>query len=63
MKSEKRPRGRPPGPSDKRRTAELRIRLTPDEREKMDRAATAHGEDTSTWARARLLSLAGKTDW
>lgn len=47
--------GRPPKPPGERKDAELRIRLTPDERAELDRAA---GEDTSTWARDVLLRAA-----
>ena len=47
--------GRPPMPPEKRRAAELRIRLTGDERAELDRAA---GKDTSTWARDVLLRAA-----
>lgn len=45
----------PPG---EKRDAELRIRLTPVERETLDKAAQARDKDTSTWARAELLALA-----
>lgn len=47
--------GRPPMPPGERKNAELRIRLTPDERAELDRAA---GQDTSTWAREVLLRAA-----
>lgn len=47
--------GRPPKPDDERKSAELRIRLTADEREELDRAA---GDNTSTWAREVLLKAA-----
>jgi hypothetical protein len=53
---EKKPKmGRPPLPPEKRKGAELRIRLTDDERAELDRAA---GKDTSTWARELLLRAA-----
>jgi hypothetical protein len=52
---DKRERGRPPKPDDERRTAELRIRLTDEERERLDDAA---GGKTSTWARDLLLKAA-----
>ena len=41
-------RGRPPKEPDKRKSAELRIRLTEQERAELDEAA---GANTSTWAR------------
>lgn len=44
----------PKAPQD-RRSAELRIRLTPDEREQLDAVA---GSGTSTWARQILLKVA-----
>jgi uncharacterized protein (DUF1778 family) len=52
---DKRERGRPPKPDEERRTAELRIRLTDDEREILDKAAEGK---TSTWARELLLKAA-----
>jgi hypothetical protein len=52
---DKRERGRPPKPDEERRDAELRIRLTEQERWVLDRAA---GEQTSTWAREVLLKAA-----
>ena len=48
-------RGRPPKPADERKAAELRIRLTEDERQELDAAA---GGKTSTWARTILLRAA-----
>lgn len=60
MKRKTRKMGRPPKPPGEARTAELRIRLTPAEREALDATAKARGEDTSTWARAVLLALAGR---
>ena len=53
--NEKRERGRPPKPDADRKSAELRIRLTEEERETLDNAA---GEKTSTWARDVLLRAA-----
>jgi hypothetical protein len=47
--------GRPPKPDSERKSAELRIRLTDEERKALDRAA---GENTSTWAREVLLKAA-----
>lgn len=55
MDAEKRSRGRPFKPDEDRRTAELRIRLTDDERELLDAAADGK---TSTWARNILLRAA-----
>lgn len=48
-------RGRPPKPDDERKSAQLRIRLTAEERAVLDRAA---GGKTSTWARETLLKAA-----
>jgi uncharacterized protein (DUF1778 family) len=50
--------GRPKKPEGEVRNNVLRIRLTTGERARLDRAAAMRGEDTSTWARAALLSLA-----
>jgi hypothetical protein len=50
-----RERGRPPKSPDERKTAELRIRLTNEQREVLDAAAEG---DTSTWARDVLLRAA-----
>lgn len=50
-----RERGRPPKSPEERKTAELRIRLTPEQRATLDAAADA---DTSTWARDVLLRAA-----
>jgi hypothetical protein len=50
-----RERGRPPKSPDERKTAELRIRLTTEQRETLDDAAEG---DTSTWARDVLLRAA-----
>ena len=47
--------GRPPKPDDERKDAQLRIRLSEDERAAIDRAA---GGKTSTWARDVLLIAA-----
>jgi len=38
----------------------LRVRLTPGERDKLNRAASVEDAETSTWARQRLLELADK---
>jgi len=48
-------RGRPPKDPDERKSAELRIRLTEQERAELDAAA---GANTSTWAREVLLKAA-----
>ena len=52
--------GRPKKPDDERMDAELRIRMTNEDRLALDEAASAIGQETSTWARAELLSLAKK---
>ena len=43
------------------RTNVLRIRLTKAERAALDGAAEAQDQDTSTWARQRLLALVRRT--
>jgi hypothetical protein len=48
-------RGRPHKPDEERKSAQLRIRLTDEERETLDKAA---GGKTSTWAREILLKAA-----
>ncbi len=48
-------RGRPPKEPDERKSAELRIRLTEQERAELDAAA---GGNTSTWARELLMKAA-----
>ena len=48
-------RGRPPKADDERKSAELRIRMTQEERELLDAAA---GGKTSTWARDVLIRAA-----
>jgi uncharacterized protein (DUF1778 family) len=48
-------RGRPPKADEERKSAELRIRMTQEERELLDAAA---GGKTSTWARGVLLRAA-----
>jgi len=60
MRTKKPARGRPPKDAAERRSSELRIRLTADERAALDATAFANGEETSTWARAILLALTGK---
>ena len=52
-------RGRPPKDETERKSAELRIRLTTDERQLLDVAAVA-SDGTSTWARGILLREAKK---
>jgi len=51
--------GRPPIDPVKRRDQILRVRTTKAERELLQRVASAGGLDVSTWARARLLEVAG----
>jgi hypothetical protein len=53
-------RGRPKKPEGEIRANVLRIRLTEAERAALDKAARAHGEETSTWARDTLLALTRK---
>ena len=45
-------------PNDERRTNIFRIRLTDEERQKLDKAADLNFLNTSTWARADLIWLA-----
>lgn len=52
--------GRPPLPDDQRKGHMFRIRMTQDERDEIDRAAKAHGESASEWARVLLLKTARK---
>lgn len=52
--------GRSKKPESEKRKNVLRIRLTNNERRKLDVTAEARGKETSTWARDELLSLAGK---
>jgi predicted DNA binding CopG/RHH family protein len=47
--------GRPAKKDAERRDKPLRIRLASQERKAIDKAATAKGLDTSTWARMVLL--------
>jgi hypothetical protein len=57
MIQQTRERGRPPKEPEDRRTDELRIRLTEEERQTLDSAAPGK---TSTWARDVLLREAKK---
>lgn len=50
--------GRPPKTDSERRDKPLRIRLSQDERARIERAAQAMGVGASTWARIKLLELA-----
>lgn len=50
--------GRPKGPTGNARGNVLRIRLTDEERQLLDAAASEVTLDTSTWARSELLALA-----
>jgi hypothetical protein len=52
-------RGRPLKDQSDARDNVLRIRLSQAERDALDEAARAENLDTSTWARATLLGLAG----
>lgn len=52
------PVGRPPLPDGERRDYTMRLRLSESERVKIDRAAMAQDELSSTWARERLVELA-----
>lgn len=49
--------GRPPKATKDRRENILRVCLTDAERRSIDRTAKADGQDTSTWARDKLLGL------
>jgi hypothetical protein len=48
--------GRPPKAQKDKRDNILRVCLTESERRAIDRTAKAEGQDTSTWARDRLLA-------
>ncbi len=51
-------RGRPKKAKGEQRENVLRIRLTQDERDVLDAAATAKSLDSSAWARMVLLEIA-----
>jgi len=51
-------RGRPPKPADKRKTDNMKIPLTPEEKESIERAAQAGKDKPVTWARDVLLRAA-----
>jgi hypothetical protein len=51
---------RPKKPEGQAKKNLLRIRLTDEERATLDRAAREKNLETSTWARAELLTLARK---
>jgi uncharacterized protein (DUF1778 family) len=53
-------RGRPPKLKSDRRTNQLHILLTEDERQTLDKAARLNAMDLSAWARSELLALAKK---
>ncbi|HEY8749526.1 MAG TPA: hypothetical protein VIM11_16200 [Tepidisphaeraceae bacterium] len=53
-------RGRPPKAKSERRTNQLHILLTEDERRALDKKAKAESLDLSAWARQTLLSVARK---
>lgn len=50
--------GRKPKKPEDRKSNTLRIRLTAEERAKLDDAAEKNRKDVSTWARDELLRLA-----
>jgi hypothetical protein len=50
--------GRPPLPEQERKAHMFRIRMTQAEREEINRAASADGENSSEWARKVLLKSA-----
>jgi hypothetical protein len=52
--------GRPKKPTTEVRENVLRIRLTDEERAALDEASKTRALDTSSWARAELLTLARK---
>lgn len=52
--------GRPPLPESQRRSEVLQLRLTKDERHKMDAGASAAGEQTSEFIRTAALDRAGR---
>jgi uncharacterized protein (DUF1778 family) len=57
------PRGRPELPEGEQREKPLRIRLSPEERHILDKAAELSGEPhTSTWARDILIRAAEKVN-
>ena len=56
----KRKIGRPAGPKELVRENVLRVRLTDDERKRLDEAATLKGVDLSTWVRDLALKAADR---
>jgi len=52
--------GRPKKPDSERLDSELRIRMNAEDRRTLDEFAESAGQETSTWARDVLLSLAKK---
>jgi hypothetical protein len=52
--------GRPPSPPGTVKRVMFCLRLTREERARIDRAAEAKGLDPSAWARAALLDLAAR---
>jgi len=53
-------RGRPPKKPEDRRTSNMKIPLTDEEKETIERAAIADGAKPVTWARDVLLKAAKK---
>jgi predicted HicB family RNase H-like nuclease len=56
--TEKRKRGRPPGTTGAGRTALLRVRVSPEERDAWQAAAELEGVPLSEWVRSRLTTPA-----
>lgn len=50
--------GRPSKRTSEAKTNVLRIRMSPDNRRLLERAAALCGLDTSAWARSELIALA-----
>jgi len=51
-------RGRPPKPPDERKTASMKLPLTAEEKERIERAARVDNEKPVTWSRGVLLRAA-----
>jgi hypothetical protein len=59
-KPQPKPRGRPPKKASERKSVDLRIPVTGAQKATIHQAVERTGEDFAAWARAILLSEAGK---
>jgi len=59
-KPKQKPRiGRPPVAEDERKSTHIKVLLTEEQREILERAAKAEGDGVSTWVRRVALKAAG----